>query len=117
MSNGIELYVTTGSYRAAYDHLNQSEYLGSAKVLDLRNMSYSDDYGSSYSFTQRIVVGRWFNPSNPKDVQRVQRSIAREFRVECRCEHDCCGCLNGSASIEHVKGREFLARANYGRNC
>lgn len=112
MSHGIELFITTGNYRAAYDELNDHEYLGRAKVLAKRNERYSDD-GCNVEFTQRVVVGRWFNP---KDTQAVEQAIARSFRVECRCEHDCCGCWNGSAWVQHVKGREFIARAGYGAN-
>lgn len=115
MAKQIELFHTTGKYRVSYDYLNDHEYLGQAKVLAARNKSESDD-GTSVQFTQRVVAGSWFDASNPKHVERVARSIAYSFSRDCRCEHDCCGCWNGGAWVEHVKGREFIARASYGAN-
>lgn len=115
MPQTFELFRTTGSFRVAYDHLNEHEQLGEAKALGKRNEGGSSD-GTGEWFTQRVIVGKWFDPSNETMVKEVTRSLARLYRVECRCEHDCCGHFNGGASVAHKKGREFIAWARYDMN-
>lgn len=110
MATTLEMYKTTGPYRKAYEHLNEKQYLGQVKTLANRNFTKTED---GIWFTQRVVAGKWFDPSNERQCFELMKAISAVYTMDCACEHDCCGHLNGWASIEYVKGREFVARARY----
>lgn len=78
---------TSRKYRAAYSYLNDSEHVGTARVLmrkPHRNRKPDSD-GSGSTFMLLSI-------SAPADQQEhVEDAIHDTMQHQCQCEHDCCG--------------------------
>lgn len=52
----------------------------------------------------------------PTFVRWLARMIGEHFAFGCRCEHDCCGHLQGSASATYIGRRRFSVERHNTRN-
>lgn len=87
------------------------------------------DY-EDYSTTHRHLLT--FGPANWQEAQQLYHRLPREdrpsfvrwlgsmvaehFAYGCRCEHDCCGHLQGSASTTYIGQRRFSVERRTTRN-
>jgi hypothetical protein len=47
----------------------------------------------------------------------IERALLDTFAWGCRCEHDCCGHVQGAAhKAVHIKGREWVVHGRSSRN-
>lgn len=50
--------------------------------------------------------------------KQIHSILAANYRVSCRCEHDCCGCAYSYVSkIRHLGRREYQVEISYRINC
>jgi len=97
----LHLYTRlTRKYRLGWDHLDESEYTGTVKVLAPRKLS--DDGIDGHTSITRVIA--------PSALRSIDLSGAIEDTMttsRCRHEHDCCGCATTNAYARKISPREY----------
>ena len=75
----------TSRYRKGWDHLNEHQHVGSARVL------FSKPFRKQTREAHRAFILLAVSSKEPSGV--IEDAIRSTLRTACRCEHDCCGCL------------------------
>jgi len=90
-------YRFNNSYKADDEH----EYVGEFRVIR-HVIVKNDDY--------EMADGSIFTVKAPRGVSRadVVNVLTNTFSRNCRCEHDCCGCVqSGVSNVRRAKRREW----------
>jgi hypothetical protein len=97
----------TFQFNQGWDSEDEWQHVGDAKVLPPRNTNWDGEYGG---YTVRVIADYSIGDKDVSD------AIAATLSHSCRCEHDCCGHVSESASVQRVSRREYLARIFQSRN-
>jgi len=101
---------TSHRYNAGWSHLNESEFVGTARVLARKK--HGRDYGESRAAFTLLLV------SSKEEPETVIRSIHDTLRHSCRCEHDCCGHWQSHVSkVRHLRGCLYAVIEQQFINC
>lgn len=73
---------TSHKYRQGWDHLNESEHVGTARVLTTKFKRKDEE-------SQRIFI--LLLVMSTDSAEHIEEAICDTMRSGCRCEHDCCG--------------------------
>jgi hypothetical protein len=96
----------THKYVSGWSHLDEQEYVGEFRLLNSRHLPPSEkdeDFGDEGTYFMTVRAPRGASPEAIKDV------LIDTFSHGCRCEHDCCGHVQHSASVPvHKKQREWV---------
>lgn len=98
---------TSHKYNSAYSHLNESEFVGTARILTRKK--HGKEYSESRSAFSLLLVSSKDEPEN------IISGIYDTMRHSCRCEHDCCGHWQSSVSkVRHLgKGLYAVIESQY----
>jgi hypothetical protein len=116
----------TNRYRAAYDHLNERQYLGwsfrevsnGKQYWDVSGRTGEVEYDAGYTRFLRLTASRPVTRQEMEDTLYV-------YRRECACEHDCCGHYSGGAQTSLLrpvgrlhggKARRWIVPVHYSPN-
>lgn len=101
----------THRYVGAYQHLDNWEYVGRAKLLAPRLVDPGNDYddAGTYLLHAKIPVGQ--------DAEKSRRALEDRFtRWGCAHDYDCCGCVSTRATVKRVTPRTFSVLVRKSRN-
>ncbi|WP_321966984.1 hypothetical protein [Burkholderia cepacia] len=104
----------THRYAIGWQHLDEHEYLGEFRVLNVRNFPLSD--GDVEDVGERVYTIRVPRLVSDSD---IRAALVSELSYGCRCEHDCCG--HTFVNVRHrdvvrVKQRRWVVRVRIQRN-
>ena len=106
---------TTSKYHAGYSHLEETEPVGLATVLEMGELPTSDEDSTVLRYLLGVVA--------ECTDEEIRQGIRAEFSRSCQCEHDCCGHWVGG--VDDIKSigqlddegeRWFSVVVSYGRN-
>lgn len=101
----------THMYRLGYDHLDEWEALGNARITEPKVVS---DEGWSRGLRAVVEVPPDVLGSCPAG--DIRQAIEASLDYGCRCEHDCCGCWSQYARAYRTKRREWVVKLTQSRN-
>ena len=85
----------TFTYVIGWSSLDEHELVGEFRVLNSRHVRPSDQAAESGGAGTYFVTVRAPRGAAP---EAIQDALVNEFSRGCRCEHDCCGHVQHSAS-------------------
>lgn len=83
----------TFRYNAAWASLDESEEVGTARVLSRKDFGRPDPHGESKRTLSLMSVC-----AREATEEAVREAICETLQYSCRCEHDCCGHWQTSVS-------------------
>jgi hypothetical protein len=99
----------THRYNEGWSHLDQHEYIGTARVLS-RKPHGSEDYESKKTFSLLLVTSK-------EPLESIKEAIEDTFRHACRCEHDCCGHIQSRVNrVRRLKSGLWAVIESHSRN-
>lgn len=100
----------TYKYSSAYADLDRHiEDMGTARALGEKTIKRDAESRTTLGL---FLVSSKFRPSN------VKRAFYDTLRYSCRCEHDCCGCLQTSVSkVRHLGKGLYAVKLSSYVNC
>ncbi|KWN05905.1 hypothetical protein WT83_27895 [Burkholderia territorii] len=104
----------THHYALGWEHLDEHEYLGDFRVLNVRYFpSAGGDYDDLGERVYTIRAPRLLSEADIRD------TLVSELSFGCRCQHDCCGHAFAHVyrqDVKRVKRRRWVVRVHVHRN-
>ena len=106
----LELRLTHG-YVGGWDHLDNWEPLGTARLTPARVVRESNDYDEGRTYV------RWATVPAGQSVRLTARALADTLsRHGCSHDYDCCGCASYRTTVEHRSGRRLVLKTRVSFN-
>lgn len=93
----------THKYQDGWSSLDESVYIGTAKMLSRRMLKDNGIDGQMH--LTRVIAPASLGNTNLSDVIHSTLSFSR-----CRHEHDCCGCARITANVRRLSRRQYSVR-------
>jgi hypothetical protein len=102
----------TRKYVPGWSHLDNSHPIGNARIISSKEGRGGDWESSSQLVLIEVDTGRdHYRPHN------VMRAIHDTMQQGCRCQHDCCACVQTHvSSTRHLAGNRYAAVLIHNRN-
>lgn len=104
----------TYKYNDAWAELDEYEFPGFTVKVVYGRFEKGEDFDSTQTTAIEITASR------PVTRKEITDTLRAQYRQACRCEHDCCGHLNGGPYMirrASKNGRHWTAILSYTPNC